>query len=189
MNISFSKIRMHVTVTWRTKIKYRKTVRRRTLFGKCEKEFLTQTAQILIFSASWTQSSKIASTGEITVEKEEILGSLVRPFVTGTGQVYFFFYLSLYRETSVRDKWNSHCFFPLCLLQISPILYSLPFNPLISIWWLETACEVAECVRQASEVKLNHCLCYRIQLQTCYCRQDQIPTEGYHEFLNPVIPM
>jgi len=109
--------------------------------------------------------------------------------VRGTGQVYFFFYLSLNRETSVRDKWNSHCFFPLCLPQLSPILYSLPFNPLISIWWQGTTCEVAECVRQASEFKLNQCLCYRIQLQTCYCRQDQIPTEGYNEFLNPVIPM
>lgn len=131
----------------------------------------------------------MANTGEITVQKEEILGSLVSPFVRGTGQVYFFFYLSLNRETSVRDKWNSRCFFPLCLIQLSPILYSLPFSPLISIWWRETACEVAECVRQASEFKLNQCLCYRIQLQICYIRQDQIPTERYHEFLNPVIPM
>jgi hypothetical protein len=108
----------------------------------------------------------------------------------GNGLSLFpFFYLSLNRETSVRDKWNSHCFYPLCLLRLSPILYSLPFNPLISIWWLEAACEVAEYVRQASEFKLNQCLCYRIQLQACYYRQNQIPTEGYHEFLNPVIPI
>lgn len=180
---------MRVTVPCRIKMKYRQTECRGALLGNFEKEFLTQTAQILILSASWPWSSSIASAGEITVQKEEVLGSLVRPFVRGTGQVYFFFYLSLNRGTSVRDKWNSHCFFPLCLLQLSPILYSLPFNPLISIWWLETACEVAECVRQASEFKLNQCLCYRIQLQTCYCRQDQIPTEGYQEFLNPVIPM
>jgi len=43
---------MRVAVPWRIKMKYRKTVCRGALLGKFEKEFLTQTAQILIFSAS-----------------------------------------------------------------------------------------------------------------------------------------
>jgi len=43
---------MPVTVPWRTKMRYRKTVCRGALLGNLEKEFLSETAQILIFSAS-----------------------------------------------------------------------------------------------------------------------------------------